>query len=341
MVTRVLAVLAAVAMVAGAIVVRGNVDKDGDGGTTSSTTLRIVCATELAAVCEALGSQVGTTVEDASTTADRLTTVGNGQEAPLDGWLVTAPWPEIVDGARTRDGREPLLDAGDVLARSPVVLAVSAARNKVLAAKCNGEVGWKCVGDTAGAPWQDLPNGRPEWGPVKVGHPPATTAGGLTIAAAATVGYFDGSTDLSATELADRGFQNWLRRLESGPRIPGSPLLTMLSRPSAFDVVGALEAEAGPAIAAASATNPVLLYPSPVATADVVLATVDRGAGRRVAELLAGTTARRALAAAGWRVGGVPPAAGLRTSVKLPATSNLPEPDVLDALRTAVEQAGR
>ncbi len=341
MVTRVLAVLAAVAMVVGAIVVRANLDNNGAGGTTSPTTLRIVCATELAAVCEALDGQVGTTVEDASTTAARLTTVGDGQEPPLDGWLVTAPWPEIVDGARSRAGSEPFLDVGDVLARSPVVLAVNTTRSKVLAARCNAEVGWKCVGDAAGVAWQDLPNGRPEWGPVKVGHPPATTAGGLTIAGAAAVGYFDGSTDLSATELADRGFQNWLRRLESGPQIPGSPLLTMLSRPSAFDVVGALEAEAGPAIATASATKPVLLYPSPVATADVVLATSDGGAGRRVAELLAGTAARRALAAAGWRVDGVPPAAGIRTSVKLPTTSNLPEPDVLDALRSAVEQAGR
>ncbi|MGI8685699.1 MAG: hypothetical protein ACR2MO_11550 [Acidimicrobiales bacterium] len=344
MAARVLAVLVAVAMVTGALFVRGDLDDDDDAGSSSS--LRIVCATELAAVCEALdedgGNRVDTQVEAAATTADRLTGLAPGLQPPLDGWLVTAPWPAIVAEARDRAGREPFLVAGDVLARSPAVLAVRADRNEVLGAACGGEAGWKCLGEVAGKAWTELPGGKAEWGKVKPGHPPVPTVAGLTVLGSATVGYFGGTTNLSLTELEDSGFQTWLRRLEQArPEGGASPFLTLLQRPSAFDAVGVLEAEAGPALLTARAPKPVLLYPEPVATADVVLATTDGRPGDRLAELVSGTTARRALADAGWRVEGEKPAAGIKTSVLLPPAGNLPAPGVLDALRREVVEAGR
>jgi len=345
MVARVLAVLAAVAMVAGALFVRGSLDDADDGKGSSGTTLRIVCATELAAVCEALddddGARVDTQVETAATTAGRLTGLAAGAQAPLDGWLVTAPWPAIVSEARSRAGQDPFLAVGEVLARSPAVLAVRADRDEVLTAACGGEPGWKCLGDVAGKAWTELPGGKAEWGRVKPGHPPVATAAGLTVVGAATVGYF-ATTDLSRTELEDGGFQSWLRRLEqAGPDAGASPFLTMLQRPTAFDAVGVLEAEAGPALVTARAQKPVLLYPSSVATADVVLATTGGRPGDRLDELVSGTTGRQALATNGWRVEGEKAAAGIRTSLKLPPTSNLPAPGVLDALRQeAVRAAG-
>lgn len=350
MAPRILAVVAAVAMVAAALVVRGNLDDGGDGSGPSGATPRIVCATELAAVCEALdddqGSRVETTVEAVDETAKRLIALGPDEAPALDGWLVTAPWPEIVDGTRTRAGGRPLLAAGAVLARSPAVLAVRADRSEVLANACGGQASWKCLGEVAGKEWSDLEGGSAGWGTVKPGHPPARSAAGLTVLGAAAVGYFAdipglSPADLSLTELADVGFRSWLRRLEQAQlERPGSPFRTMLQGRSAFDAVGVLEAEAGPALQTARTPKPGLLYPSPVVTADVVLATTGSRPNERLTGLLAGTTGRRALVSSGWRVAGEKPAAGVDASMPLPPASNLPAPDVLDALSRQAVEAG-
>lgn len=342
MVARVVALLAAVAMVAGALVVRSRID---DRTARTGTTLRLVCATELAAVCDALGAQGGArleaTVEAATTTADRLIGLAPGLRPPLDGWLVTAPWITIVAESRDRAGREPLLLAGGVLARSPVVLAVRADRNAALTAQCKGEPGWRCLGEVAGMGWDKLPGGSSVWGTVKPGHPPESTATGLAVVGAATAAYF-GRADLSTADLEDDGFSSWLSRLEQAtPQRPVSPFQTMLQRPTAFDAVGTIEAEAGPLLLTARALKPVLLYPAPVATADVVLGTTGGRAAELLASRVAGRNGRRALAASGWRVAGEAPVAGIATTRQLPATSNLPEPGVLDALRRTVAQAGR
>ena len=341
MVARVLAILVAVGMVAGALVARSRLDESDE---RTSTTLRLVCATELEAVCEALAENkdrnVETTVEPAATTADTLTKLAPGKRPPLDGWLVTAPWPAIVEDARERQATGSLLTAGPVLGRSPVVLAVRAERNPVLAAHCGGKPGWKCLGEAAGKPWSDLPNGRAEWQRVKPGHPPASTAAGLTVLGGAAVEFFDGRTDLSSSDLMEDSFQDWLDAIERAvPDRPRSPFSTMLLRPT-FDAVGALEAEAGPLVQAAGGTKPVLIYPSPVVTADVVLAATGGRASGLLVDLVSSDRGLRALARSGWRVDGEKLISGIPT-MTLPPTSNLPEPGVLEALRTRVEQASR
>ena len=225
MAARVLAVLAAVAMVAGALVARSRIDESDE---RTSTTLRLVCSTELEAVCDALAedkdSKVETTVEPAATTADTLTKLALGKQPSLDGWLVTAPWPAIVEDTRERQATSSLLTAGPVLGRSPVVLAVRAERNPVLAAHCGGKPGWKCLGEAAGRPWAELPGGRAEWQRIKPGHPPASTAAGLTVLGGAAVEFFDGRTDLSSTDLMEDSFQTWLDAIERAvpdrPRMP-------------------------------------------------------------------------------------------------------------------------
>ncbi|HET7487627.1 MAG TPA: hypothetical protein VFJ85_06825 [Acidimicrobiales bacterium] len=336
MAARALALLAAVAMVVAAVVVRGRIDDGGAAGSGGGKP-RLVCATELEAVCTALaaGGKVEVTVEPAATTADTLSKVGPGEEPPLDGWLVTAPWPDIVNQNRQRSGAAAVVSAGPVLARSPAVLAVRGDRKAALDKACGGTAGWKCLGDVAGRSWSDLGGGG---GQVTPGHPPAGEAAGLTVLGAALAGFF-GTTDLSRENLDDPGFRAWLDRLErAAPGSDGSPIATMAVRPSAYDAVGAIEAEAGPLVATARDPKPVLLYPDPVATADVVLATTTRGGGPAVSSLVSGT-GRSLLAGNGWRVPAHPLAPGLRADLKLPAASNLPDPGVLEALRRRVEQA--
>jgi hypothetical protein len=108
----------------------------------------------------------------------------------------------------------------------------------------------------------------------------------------------------------------------------------MLTSPAQVDIVGTTEADAGPQIASAAVTQkPVVLYPRPVATADVVLAPV---AGSRVSGALREVVdgrGRRALAEAGWRVDGEELAPGIDQAEELPPRSGLPAPGLLDALR--------
>lgn len=339
MVARVLAILAAIAMVAGALVVRNRMDESDE---RTSTTLRLVCATELESVCDTLAAQtaskVTTVVEPAATTADRLANLAPGGKPDMDGWLVTAPWPEIVTQLRARIADAPLVTSGPVLGRSPVVLAVRADRETVLTNQCKGTPEWKCLGQVAGKPWKELPGGQEAWGPVKPGHPPISSAAGLTVIGGATVQYFNGNTDLSSADLEDEGFVSWLTRIEKAvPDRSLPPLQTMLLRPT-FDAVGALEAEAGPLIHRAGGSKPVLIYPSPVVTADVVLAKTAGPAAGLLGDLVSGRVGRHALARSGWRVPAQALAAGI-APMGLPPSSNLPDPGFLQALRLRVEQA--
>ena len=99
---RVLAFLATAGMIAGALFARDRID---DRSERKRTVVRLVCATELRAVCETLeqsdAPRVQTSIEPAAQTADRLSKPGNVE---LDGWLVTSPWPDAVDSARERAG---------------------------------------------------------------------------------------------------------------------------------------------------------------------------------------------------------------------------------------------
>lgn len=298
---RVLALLAAAAMVAGSVAIRSRIEEDGEG----ATALRVVCAAELGPVCDRVRGAADLTVEAAPVTADRLATA---DDPAIDGWLVPAPWPEIVDIRRRQRSLLPLFtDAGPPLARSRLVLVV----RRDLLARCGAAAEWKCLGEQAAT------------GQARPSHANVRTNGlGVLLIGQATAAFF-GRDDLSTIDLDDPGFARWFRALElaAPPSLSGgSPLDEMLGTNFAsYNAVGTVEAEAEAVLAASAIRDRAeLLYPAPMATADVVLAGVGDGA-RRLRD-----PARRALGEAGWRTDG----AGL------PATNGLPSPGFLDALRS-------
>ena len=340
---RVLAVVAAAAMIAGSLAIRSA--RDGDGS-DSARVLRLTCATELDAACRRMSEdddRVQLTVEPAGVTADRLAALDG---APgLDGWLVTAPWPEIVDGQRGARALPPLFSAErPTVARSPLVFVVWKDRFAALGARCPAPAspGWRCLGEAAGTPggWAAA-GGRAEWGPVKPGHgPPDTDGVGLLVLGQAVAAFF-GRSDLSSADLDDDGFSRWFAALERAvPPTAGSPLESMLVvGPAAFDAAGTTEAEAVPLVSRSARRDALtLLYPSPMATADVVLATVGGGGETSsLRELVRGDGGRAALGDTGWRVG-----SGHRPDLPaLPATSGLPSPGFLDALRGRWREVAR
>ena len=161
---RVLAVVAAAAMIAGALFVRSALD---DRKEEKGRVYSLVCSDDLAPACDEVRSaypgRVDVTIEPAGVTADRL--VRAEDDPGVDGWLVTAPWREIVDGARRSRGQTPIFgDAPPPLARSPLVLVAGKDRADALAPRCS-PLTWKCLGEAAGTPggWAAV-GGRPEWG---------------------------------------------------------------------------------------------------------------------------------------------------------------------------------
>jgi hypothetical protein len=105
----------------------------------------------------------------------------------------------------------------------------------------------------------------------------------------------------------------------------------LVTGPAALDAAGTTEADAGPLLARSARRDALtLLYPSPMATADVVLATTgEKGRASSLRDAVQGGHGRTALTDAGWRVGD-----GSRPDAPaLPSSSGLPSPGLLDALR--------
>lgn len=330
---RLLAVAVAVAMVAGALAVRQWLDDRGGGdaggqagGGGDGGTPLLVCATELAAACEAAeGEGIEVRVEPAGTTAAALL----AGEVDLDGWLTVSPWPAIVREARQRSGGPAVLASSDLgpLARSPLVIVAVEERVAVLRAHCQtDDVYWGCIGDVAGRRWADI-GGETTWGDVRPGHDaPDTGAVGLAVLGSAVADFF-GTASISSADFEDDAFRSWFTRLERAvptfrPRF-GSLLEDLLLAPGSFDAVGTIEAEAEGLLGRSGARGErlTILYPAAMTTADAVLALRTGGDRTRVVAAVEGAGAR-ALADGGWRAGDA--AVG---------GDGLPPAGVLDALR--------
>lgn len=333
-VKRVLALVAAVAMVAGAYVVRGGgADDDGgrgDGGEVAvdgdpAASLRLVCATELADACALLaGTDDRLVVADEApgVLADALL---GGTASGADVWLAPRLWVELV---RQLDEGSVLGEPSPVIARSPLVLA---AFERTLP-DCGGEpVGWRCIGDAAAA--------------VRPGIQDLDDTEGLFTLAQAGSAYFGTAayaTNDFEVQPDDGGppFIDWSSALlQAVPRSTfGTPLATMLRTDAAtYDFAATIEAVATSAIRGTRREDTLaVIYPSPMATVDVVAVPVtggDEGAAAELLGLLTGSSGHTALAEAGWRVEGEPLADGLDASLELDADDGLPEPGVLAALR--------
>ena len=321
LVVRLLAFAAAVAMVVGALAIRNRMDED---EVSRSTALRLLCAPELIDVCGVVANtdeaEVILTTEAVGATVDRLR---NAPEANFDAWLTPGPFPQMVQELRRSQSQlRPLFDrVSPRLAQSPVVIVGWKDRLAALSTKC--EVGWKCVGSAAGQPWSSV-GGPATWGSVTTSlTDPTHSAAGLVTLGAATAGYF-GRSGLSTEDLdGDDAFGTWISQL--GRNNAGVDISAMLAAgPSLVAFVAGLEQALKPVVDAASSDrrNQVsVIYPSPVASAEVVLGIADDRRGGRLLELLRDDAARKAFTDEGWR----PPGTG---------PSGLPSPGLLSVLRS-------
>ena len=253
--SRILAVLVAIGMVAGAIYIRDRIDDDGGGGGGGNGGAQLVCDPVLEAACRAVSGDV--VVEDAATTAERVIGADSFEG---DGWVTAGPWPAMVDELRETAGRTPLFgDGGRVVASSRMAV--------VGPAETPGP--WRAVGDAVGG--SDL---RLGW------RDPASGLGVLQVGAFA-VGFFDGPD--FATNDFDAAFRSYLEGIEDEAEVARNPLERRLQQGVSFAAaVVSFQAEAERLLEEAAPgrrgdLQP--LYPDPVVAVEAVLAGTEDGAG--------------------------------------------------------------
>jgi hypothetical protein len=321
MAARLLALVAAVAMVAGALAIRNRSDDAGSGG---SGRLHLVCASELANVCDALdGKGVDVTVEPAATTADRLKGL-KVDSNDIDGWLTSGPWGEMVDAVRPPSAGKLFNAPGGALARSPFVLAVWKNRRAQLA--CAEPVGAACVGDAV------IARG------FRVGMPSDDQAEGVLADAALGAAHIKDAN--FATNDLDGELADWMTSVDTNvdtvTRNPGARSFTELLTFGAAPADGYLstEADIGPELAHAAKRSQLdLAYLSPVATVDVLFFARTGDRGGRLNGIVHEDRVRELLRDHGWRVSGLDPVDGVADTPQLPADDGLPSAGVLQAIR--------
>ena len=236
--TRILALLAAVAMVAGALWYRSHRDTK-----VAVSKLRIVCSTEVAAACEAVKDRATTTVEDPTTTYDRLVKIGPGEDPGIDAWIVTGLLPQMADDVRGLSDH--LVKGNTTLGSSQIGLAVFADRLAAMTSFCKGSFTWSCLSSVAAKETWKAAGGPEGWGPIKLAiDDPVTTASGLA--------------ELGGLETGRVGKDGALPSQDDDPpRNFLDPIARAVDSSATIDKMAAI----GPAIAGAAVTLEALAAP--------------------------------------------------------------------------------
>jgi hypothetical protein len=178
--TRVLALIGAICLIAAAVLARALLtdDDDGGGGDEGDGELVVACIPELEDACRAIDRPLDLTIEDPADTIARLAA---GED--IDAWITLDPWPAMAAVVERRIEFEAVVPVAD----SDLVLL---ARNDRVGS-CD-PLTWTCLVDALGD---------------SVAVPDAASALGVLVVGQAATDFFGGrfaANDLQAPALADR-----------------------------------------------------------------------------------------------------------------------------------------
>jgi hypothetical protein len=262
------AVVLAVILILGALLIRDRVlDDDNGSGDGPRADREIVCVEDLREACAALAEalEIDIRIEDAGDTLDALAALEDPSEAPI--WITMRPFPEMVDDLRVTTRRESFEVAQTTVGSSPIALVADPDRSNTLTEYCGGTLQWSCVGEVAGEEWSVI-GGNGSWETVRPAFAPIDSGIGLLGVADAVSGYFGGAPMV----LDDLDFTRWASNLAdailTSSRPTRSAIATIQTRSSALDIAVGAEAE----LSDATSSELTLQYADPMIRADVVIA---------------------------------------------------------------------
>lgn len=201
------ALLAAAALVVGAIALRRAWSADDDTRRKPPELHSVICDTAIEAACKRL-EHLSVTVERAGVTAER---VGAGKPLGAEAWIVAAPWVAVAGFGPA----QPRLVASRPIATTEVSAVVRKGGGGAAACK-----DWGCFA-------------KPGW---RLAHDSVDTTSGLAGIGALVSGHL-GGVDFSSDQF-DPDFDQWLDAVEHSANLasPGAPVIPQLSTSGGFDV---------------------------------------------------------------------------------------------------------
>jgi len=217
------AIVGAVIMILIAVLIRGFLDSDQGSSITNQVSFNkdgadlIYCSTEISLVCDTYREDTNSQiiVESPGKTLERLSNA-NAQELEKTIWIVSEPWPEILNAERERLSKNNVTSDSAVLGQSDLSLAIWEDRQEVLEQYClsagSKSIDFDCLSEASGKDWAEL-GGSNSWGKFKLGHRRSDEfTDGLLAITLFTQNYFD-ETKFASNDF-DSQFRNWFSTLE-------------------------------------------------------------------------------------------------------------------------------
>ena len=176
---RLVAVIAAIALVGGAFVLRGVLAGDdegtvapggggGDGGAAPEAGYRVICDEDLGDdACAAIQSLDGVDADAFVTlSASDAVQAMSAAEVPYDAWITLDPWPAILDETRSLDELTPVAEGEGVPVASSTLALLTYDSGGV---DCAAPVEWGCLSTAADGSEIGLPDLDTAAGPLVLG----------------------------------------------------------------------------------------------------------------------------------------------------------------------------
>ncbi|MGI9017196.1 MAG: hypothetical protein ACR2HR_08860 [Euzebya sp.] len=282
----VLAVAVTIGLIVGALYVRSTfIEGDGGGVITDGSTPASGGGGDLRVACDAM---VGTACPEGAAQLDLDGLLAAFGAATVEFDMIVAPSVVVEFIEQSQTSRARFDPTRDVVATTPLVLAVAVSRDEVMADTCADRVTWSCLaGLVQGGQLQ------PSFGA------PQSSSEGLLAVAALTGGFFD-DPRFSTNVLGGSGFLGWVDALNDQSQFSPTPVQRLIQFNGAQnDSAVAIEAVGYRNVERAAQNRPELFWPTPLAYVQVVAVAVG---GADVGDVQAlGREVGEALAEAGWR----------------------------------------
>ncbi|HUG85927.1 MAG TPA: hypothetical protein VMM13_15295 [Euzebya sp.] len=289
----ILAVIAAAALIAGALFVRTEV-LDGrslvDGVTDGSQVavgeeapqpeedVRVACDAALGDGCPAGAGRLS---------LDALLTAFQQQEVAFEVLIAPSAVVELIESSQTSQAR--FGNDRTTIATTPLIAVVQASQAEAVEQACGTDVTWRCLGELI------------EDGGTRTAFPdPRSRTEGITVLAALAGGFFE-TTSYNANSFGDAAFLGWLDGVRAGSSTDPDPVLTLIARSGAennsaitIEATGLLTAQQGSDRLATE-----IYWPAPVASLSVVAVGIGGADPDAAADTV--DAAGQALGEAGWR----------------------------------------